>query len=157
VKVRVAVPADAEAMARVHWLSSNTAYERDDPFERRLAASRGLFEEEGVRPFVAEQDGEVVGVLTVGENELYAIYVHPDRWGTGVGQALLDSAHEALAQTCEVAVLTCLVGNARARRFYERNGWEPGEQVTELHFGGELTDVVRYRKRLRRMSETKSV
>jgi GNAT superfamily N-acetyltransferase len=157
VKVRVAVPADAEAMARVHWLSSNTAYERDDPFERRLAASHGLFEEEGVRPFVAEQDGEVVGVLTVGENELYAIYVHPDRWGTGVGLALLDSAHEALAQTCEVAVLTCLVGNARARRFYERNGWEPGEHVTELHFGGELTDVVRYRKRLRRASDTKSV
>ena len=93
-------------------------------------------------------DGEVIGVLTIGDNELYAIYVHPARWGTGVGQVLLDTAHRELARTCEVAVLTCLVGNARARRFYERNGWEPGEQVTEVHFGGELTDVVRYRKRL---------
>ena len=144
-------------MARVHWLSSNTAYHRDDPLERRLEASHGLFDEEGVRPFVAEQDGEVVGVLTVGEDELYAIYVHPDRWGTGVGQALLDVAHDALAQTCEVAALTCLVGNARARRFYERNGWEPGEEVTEVHFGGELTDVVRYRKRFEPVSDTNSV
>jgi RimJ/RimL family protein N-acetyltransferase len=148
--VRRAEPADAEAMARVHWLSSNTAYGRNDPFERRLAASHALFGEEGVRPFVAEHEGEVVGVLTVGDTELYAIYVHPDHWGTGVGQALLDAAHDELAQTCEVAELTCLVDNARARRFYERNGWEPGEQVTEVHFGGELTDVVRYRTRLPR-------
>src|SRR5437870_1264024 len=108
-------------MARVHWLSSNTAYGRNDPFERRLAAAHGLFEEDGTRPFLAEDDGEVLGVLTVGDDELYAIYVHPDHWGTGVGQALLDRAQEALAENCEVAVLTCMVVNARARRFYERN------------------------------------
>jgi GNAT superfamily N-acetyltransferase len=147
VNVRVATPADAEAMARVHWLSSNAAYGRNDPFERRLRSSQRLFEEPGVRPFLAEEDGEVLGVLTVGASELYAIYVDPARWGSGVGQALLDVAHAELAETCEVAHLTWLVGNARARRFYERNGWEPGEQLTEVHFGGEPTEVVRYRRR----------
>lgn len=146
-KVRVAKPADAEPMARVHWLSSNTAYGRNDEFERRLATTRRVFDEEDVWPFVAEDDGEIVGVLTVGPDQLYAIYVHPDRWGTGVGQVLLDKAHELLAETCEVASLTCLASNPRARRFYERNGWEAGEEVTELHFGGEPTDVVYYRKR----------
>jgi hypothetical protein len=70
VKVRAAMGADAKAMARVHWLSSNTAYGRDDPFERRLAAAHRPFEEEGVRPFVAEAGGEVVGLLTVGNDEL---------------------------------------------------------------------------------------
>jgi len=134
-------------MARVHWRSSNAAYGRNDDFQRRLAASHGLFDEAGVRPFLAEEDGAVIGVLTVGDDELYAIYVHPEHWGRGVGQALLDRAHVELAQTCEVATLTCLVGNARARRFYERNGWELGEQVTEPHFGGEPTEVVRYRRR----------
>jgi GNAT superfamily N-acetyltransferase len=144
--VRVATRDDAEAMARVHWLSSNTAYGRDDPLERRLASSHRVFDEQGVRAFLAEDGGDVIGVLTVGDDELYAIYVHPARWGTGVGQALLDRAHEALAQTCSEASLTCLVGNDRARRFYERNGWVAGEPVVEAHFDGEPTEVVRYRR-----------
>jgi GNAT superfamily N-acetyltransferase len=150
VSVRPATRDDAEAMARVHWLSSNTAYGRNDPFERRLAASRALFDEARVRPFVAEEDGEILGVLTVGGDELYAIYVHPDHWGAGVGQALLERAHEELARTCDEATLTCLVGNGRARRFYERNGWLVGEKLTEPHFGGEPTRVVRYRRRFRK-------
>jgi GNAT superfamily N-acetyltransferase len=145
--VRPAVREDAEAMARTHWLSANTAYGRSDPFDRRLAAAERIFDEEGTWPFLAEdEDGEVVGILTVGVDELYAIYVRPDHWGTGVGQALLDQAEATLAETCDVAVLTCMVDNTRARRFYERNGWEPGETVVEPHFGGEPTEVCRYRK-----------
>jgi RimJ/RimL family protein N-acetyltransferase len=147
VNVRRAVPADAEALARVHWLSSNTAYGRNDPFARRLAASRRLFEEDGVRPFLVEADGEVIGTLVVGGDELYAIYVHPDWWGSGAGQLLLDQAHALLAETCEEATLTCLVDNPRARRFYERNSWELGETLVEPHFGGVPTAVCRYRKR----------
>lgn len=148
--IRAAVPADAEAMARMHWLSANTAYGRDDPLERRLAAAQRIFDEDETRPFVAEHDdGAVVGVLTVGDDELYAIYVHPDYWGTGVGQALLERAETELAKTCATASLTCMVGNARARRFYERNGWSLGETLVEPHFGGEPTEVCRYHKPLR--------
>ncbi len=148
--VRPAVRADADAMAHTHWLSANTAYGRDDPLERRLAAARSIFGEDETRPFLAEDDdGNVIGVLTVGDDELYAIYVHPDHWGTGVGQALLDRAEAELTKTCAVASLTCMAGNARARRFYERNGWLPGETLVEPHFGGEPTEVCRYHKALR--------
>lgn len=134
-------------MARVHWLSSNAAYGRDDPFERRLRAAESLFDDEDVRPFLAEDGGETVGVLTVGQAELYALYVHPARWGTGVGQALLDRAHAELRTTCDEASLTCVFDNVRARRLYERNGWTAGEDVIEPHFGGVPTHVVRYRRR----------
>ena len=145
--IRVARPADAEAMARVHWLSANTAYGRDDPLERRLAASERVFDESGTRPFLAEDDdGSVIGVLTVGDDELYAIYVHPDHWGAGVGQALLERAEAELAETCTAASLTCMVVNARARRFYDRNGWQLGETLVEPHFSGEPTEVCRYHK-----------
>jgi len=147
--IRPARRTDAEAMAHTHWLSANTAYGRNDPIERRLAAAQRLFDDDGTRPFLAEEDdGTVVGVLTVGADELYAIYVHPEYWGTGVGQALLDRAEEELARTCAVASLTCMVGNARARRFYERNGWRVGETIVEPHFGGEPTEVCRYHKAL---------
>lgn len=113
--IRAAVPADAEAMARMHWLSANTAYGRDDPLERRLAAAQRIFDEDETRPFVAEHDdGAVVGVLTVGDDELYAIYVHPDYWGTGVGQALLERAETELAKTCATASLTCAWWETRA-------------------------------------------
>ena len=145
--VRPAVRADAEAMAYMHWLSANTAYGRDDPLDRRLAAARRIFEEDETRPFLAEDgNGTVIGVLTIGDDELYAIYVHPDHWGTGVGQLLLERAEAELATTCAAASLTCMVENARARRFYERNGWQLGETVVEPHFGGEPTEVCRYHK-----------
>ena len=148
-KIRAAGRDDADAMARMHWLSANTAYGRNDPLERRLAAAQRLFDDGETRPFLAEDDdGAVIGVLTIGQDELYAIYVHPDHWGTDVGQALLEHGEHELAETRDVAVLTCMVGNARARRFYERNGWKLGETLVEPHFGGEPTEVVRYRKTL---------
>lgn len=146
-KVREASPADAEAAARVHWLSSNTAYGRDDPFERRLETTREVLELDGYRYFVAEEAGEVVGIANVTADELTAFYVHPEWWGSGAAQILMDEVHAQLAATCEEAELTVLVDNRRARRFYERNGWELRELVTEPHFGGVPTDVAKYRKR----------
>jgi len=148
VKVRVATPADVEAMARVHWLSSNTAYGRNDPFERRLETARKIFELPNFRQLLAEDDdGAVIGVAGLTDDELTALYVHPEWWGSGAGQLLLDEVHRALAETCDEAELTVLRTNARARRFYERNGWELREELTEPHFGGIPTDVAKYRKR----------
>lgn len=146
--VRPATSADAEEMARVHLTSANTAYGREDSLERRLAASRRVFEEDGVRPYVVEADGVIVGELIVGDSEVYAIYVHPDWWGRGAGQALIEQAHDLLAATCDEAELTCLADNVRARRFYERNGWLLDREVTEPHFGGVPTRVVKYRRRM---------
>jgi GNAT superfamily N-acetyltransferase len=150
VNVRPARRSDADAMGLTHWLSANTAYGRNDPLERRLVAAHRIFDDEETRPYLAEdEDGAVIGVLTIGRDELYAIYVHPRHWGRNVGQTLLERAEAELAETCEVATLTCMVGNARARRFYERNGWELGETLVEPHFGGEPTEVCRYHKTLR--------
>lgn len=146
--VRPATPADAETMARCHWLSANAAYGRDDPYEARLERTRANVADDGLRLLLAEDGEDVVGVLILGDAELLALYVHPERWGSGVGRALLERAHAALAETCGEAELTCLAANPRARRFYERNGWRACEQVTETHFGGERVDVVKYRRRL---------
>jgi GNAT superfamily N-acetyltransferase len=144
--VRDVVESDVETVARVHWLSSNTAYGRHDDFERRLQQSRDAFELDYVRMLVAEDRGEIVGLANVGVDELYALYVHPDHWGSAAGQALLERAHELLAETCEEARLTVLAANPRARRFYERNGWQLTETLIELHFGGEPVEVCRYHK-----------
>jgi GNAT superfamily N-acetyltransferase len=136
-------------MALAHAASASAAYGRKEDLERRTRRWREVFDEADWRPYLAEVDGEVVGVLSLAPAELHAIYVHPDWWGQGVGQALLDRAHRLLAESSDEAVLTVLVGNSRARRFYERDGWRLVEHVVEPHFGGEATEVCKYRRSLR--------
>jgi GNAT superfamily N-acetyltransferase len=157
--VRRATAADAAEMGRVHTASSAAAYRHvvaEDPYglERRTKVWSEILAGDH-RAHVAEDDGSVVGVLNVAGDELHAIYVHPDWWGSGAGQALLEKAHDLLAETCDEAQLTCLADNPRARRFYERNGWIVDREVTEPHFGGVPTRVVKYRKRL--VSATEAV
>ena len=55
--------------------------------------------------------------------ELYAIYVHPQRMGAGVGRALLAAAFDA-ARTLgsDSMCVWVLSGNRQARRFYEASG-----------------------------------
>ena len=154
--VRAATSADSNEMARVHHRSFETAYARTRDLVRLEEQWRSIFEIQTVLPFVAIDNGEVVGVLNVGpardgsgDGELYVIYVDPDRWGTSAGQLLIDRAHEVLSERFDQAVLTVLADNQRARRFYERNGWVLKELTCEPHFAGEPTNVARYQKHLR--------
>jgi ribosomal protein S18 acetylase RimI-like enzyme len=153
--VRQATIDDAEAMARVHCESFEAAYGRPRDPERTTEVWRRALEQPGGLQFAAVGGDAIVGVLNVGpardesdRGEIYVIYVHPDWWGSGAGQLLIDRAHTVLSQQFEEAVLTVLAANARARRFYERNGWRVESVFTEPHFGGEPTDVARYGKKL---------
>jgi ribosomal protein S18 acetylase RimI-like enzyme len=55
--------------------------------------------------------------------EIYAIYVHPEFWGTGVAGELLRTALESLPQ--QEVQLWMLEANERGRRFYARYGLHP--------------------------------
>jgi RimJ/RimL family protein N-acetyltransferase len=146
--------ADADAMARVHCASFAAAYGRERDPVRTQEIWRAALTDPDVHQFAAVADEEIVGVLSVGpardgsgDGELMVIYVHPDWWGTAAGQLLIERAHDELEPRFDEAVLTVLADNPRARRFYERNGWQLDEVTTEPHFGGEPTEVARYRKR----------
>lgn len=59
-----------------------------------------------------------------GRGEVWAFYLHPDVWGTGVAVALMEHVEtRLLAEGFDTAVLWVLDDNPRARRFYERHGW----------------------------------
>jgi GNAT superfamily N-acetyltransferase len=93
----------------------------------------------------ADKDPAVVG-------ELYAIYVLPDFWGKGYGHALWRRVGRdlILAKFKEVN-LWVLHGNARGRRFYEREGFQiDSAPIKEAHVGGVKLPEVRYWKRLTR-------
>lgn len=162
VLVRPAVPADAPAVAEVHvagWqvgyrglvddahLDALSVADRTGTWSQRLA--------EGAEVLVAD-DGRVRGFATVGPardddaaptaGEVYALYVHPDAWGRGIGGALLSAALDRLAADGhEGCVLWALEANARARGFYEHRGWVADGSVKVEDHRGLLLREVRYR------------
>uniref|UniRef100_A0AAU3H7N6 GNAT family N-acetyltransferase n=1 Tax=Streptomyces sp. NBC_01401 TaxID=2903854 RepID=A0AAU3H7N6_9ACTN len=80
-----------------------------------------------------------------GTAELYALYVHPDRIGTGTGRTLLTEAiARARADGFTGLSLWVLRGNTHARRFYERAGFHPDGTEDSSETGGALVPEVRY-------------
>ncbi|MGH3715848.1 MAG: GNAT family N-acetyltransferase [Micromonosporaceae bacterium] len=76
-----------------------------------------------------------------GGGEVYALYVHPDHWGAGVGGTLLDAAVTDLRETGETPVrIWTLVGNDRALRFYQARGFalDGTRQLITLGWGRKL-------------------
>ncbi|MEO6652078.1 MAG: GNAT family N-acetyltransferase [Ilumatobacteraceae bacterium] len=84
----------------------------------------------------ATEGGTVVGFASygpererargfTGRGEVWAFYLDPGVWGTGISDDLMRHTETRLeAEGFETAVLWVLEDNPRARRFYERFGWE---------------------------------
>lgn len=69
----------------------------------------------------------------------------PDWWGRGVAAALHDAAiGEMHARGYESGRLFTPVGQARARRFYERRGWRVGEEAFNDESGLALMEYRRW-------------
>jgi len=162
--VRLATPADAEAMAKVHDRSYRTFYRGilpDEALSRRTVEERAAVWrhviEEGVGVAAAAiVDGEIVGVsfafedsaddLPAATGQLSMLYIDPDHIRAGHGSDLLDAAVSWFREQGHTsAVLWCLEGNDRARRFYEARGWTldpsalprqigPYQEVRELRY-----------------------
>ena len=168
VTLRLARADDADAIGRIQvetWRAAYTGLMPEEAVAGFDVESRQRMWREGLgrrpRPgsatFVVEDGGEVVGFASVGasreedaerEGELYAIYLHPSRWGDGIGRALLQRAEESMRSSgFRRALLWVLAGNERAERFYRAAGWEEdGEKVED--FQGATVTERRYRKAL---------
>jgi GNAT superfamily N-acetyltransferase len=73
---------------------------------------------------VVERDGDLAGFVTVVGDELEQVFVAPAHRGGDVAPRLLVEGLRAVAAAGHrLAWLSVVVGNARARRFYEREGW----------------------------------
>lgn len=84
-----------------------------------------------------------------GTGELVALYVDPDRWGAGVGRALIHEARARLvSQGYAEASLWVLAGNERAERFYRSDGWAPDGSRRPAMVAGFSVEDIRYRRPL---------
>jgi len=70
---------------------------------------------------VAEQAGRLIGFVTIDpEGYLDQLVVAPDRWGSELGDTLVDEAKRLSPDGITLLVNT---DNSRAIRFYQRNGF----------------------------------
>jgi GNAT superfamily N-acetyltransferase len=140
------------------YLAAMDEEERAQAWEARVAGEQTAFTRFDHETMIAEAGEspplEIVGIATVGPDrddpaasvgELWMINVLPAAWGTGVGPQLLASASNRLVELgFTEAVLWVVKGNARARRFYEREGWVPDGGEKRQVFGDRLVREVRY-------------
>ena len=154
--VRSAHRSEIDQIARVWHDAWRDAHEAIVPAE--LTRLRTL-ESFGARIEAALADvrvvgprGAPVGFCLLKGDELYQLFVSADARGSGVAGALIADAEARLtASGVETAWLACAIGNERAARFYEKQGWHrAGTMANRLDgLSGEYTlDVWRYEKRL---------
>ena len=136
--IRSAVPADAEALTRLHLDCWDDAYTglipqeildaRRDDVDGRVERWRAIIGQGAT--ILAEHDGGLIGFASAGPGrddgpadvplELQALYVRATHWGTGLGHALL-----ARAVGDAECYLWVLEGNDRSVTFYEKHGFRP--------------------------------
>jgi ribosomal protein S18 acetylase RimI-like enzyme len=167
-QIRTASAADAEAITDVHIASMREAYrgliaaeelaridarDRADRWRDHLAGGSSI-------TLLAEMDGRPAGFVDFGAcrdedvspgavGEVMAIYVRPDAWGLGIGEALMREAMARLRSGgWSEVVLWVIEGNRRAVGFYERLGFKPDGSVRHREMFGKPTAIVRLRRLL---------
>jgi ribosomal protein S18 acetylase RimI-like enzyme len=166
IALREARRGDEPAVAELHVRSWQEAYREIMPAEflagldPRDRAERYEFEggEEAPTTVLAVDQDVLIGFVTFGASrdadakglgEIYALYVDPESYASGIGRMLMAEARRRLREGgFDAAVLWVLRGNHRAQRFYEREGWTPdGASRLEEPYGI-VSDVIRFRRQL---------
>ena len=93
-----------------------------------------------------------MAICAIRDDELYQLFVSGHARGTGAALALIVDAERRLLESgVTTAWLACAIGNDRAARFYERNGWRRAgttTNVAETDRGPCALELWRYEKAL---------
>lgn len=138
--IRPATPAEAGSISalamrsKAHW-----GYSREfmEACRAELTWSPGALEDPGVSFFVVEEGSELAGFYAIEhvsgfEFELTALFVEPNRIGTGVGRALIEHAKSEVRERSGSVLL--IQSDPHAEHFYRTAGGElvgqrPSESV----------------------------
>jgi len=164
-QIRPARPEDAETIAAI-VVEADAGFGECAPpgwhaqgFDAELEHARHAFAAPDRWIAVAVVDDEVVGYVTLtsasqtrmrsdepGLAHVGRLFVRPDHWGSGVATALLAHAvAEAAARGYRQMRLFTPSVHARARRFYEREGWRAVAERWDSKLG---LNVSEYRRAL---------
>jgi ribosomal protein S18 acetylase RimI-like enzyme len=155
-QVRSALPSETSALVQLWFDGWQDAHAAILPGELRRLRTRESFEERLIRGLADVRAigpiGAPMGFCMLKEDELYQLFVSTKARGTGVAVALLaDGEARLAAQGVDTAWLSCAIGNDRAARFYEKNGWRNTGRFmmqVETTSGPFELDLWRFEKRL---------
>ena len=159
--LRPAAEADTDAITAVWhagWPDGHLGNVPDELLEhRRLADFRRLVTARIDATTVAASEDGVIGFVTVHEDEVEQMYVAKSARGSGVAAKLLTHAEQTIANRHDLAWLAVVAGNVRARRFYERQGWQDAgafDYYAEVDGGTFTVPCRRYEKPLTRSPQS---
>ena len=132
--IRTALPAEAAAIADLHFRARSTYYPDGLPEDGTdwSAAWQGALARPDGHVLCAVENGRIVAVASFRTPEggsaetvkLFQFHVDPDHWRTGLGTALHAACVEQWrADARRTAVLEVHADNERAQAFYVRQGW----------------------------------
>ena len=165
--IRIASIGDAEAIARVHTRSWQLAYQGimskdfldglrwETRVERWVKILSDPSPDSRIVFVSTTNEGTVTGFASIGEVrdedlkpkkffELYAIYVAPEYWNLGFGNALWNAALDYVPPSTPGVSLWVLTQNERGRRFYERGGFASDGTRHIENIGGMDVEEMRY-------------
>lgn len=154
--VRAAELREIDQLARIWYDGWQDAHAAILPVEirrfRTLESFRDRLQHALARVRVAGPVGAPAGFCIIRQDELDQLYVSAESRGSGVAATLIADAEARLAEAgVATAWLACAIGNDRAARFYEKNGWRRvGTMVhhAETSEGSFPLEVWRYEKSL---------
>ena len=122
--IRNAVQEDYDALARI-WLESWYSTGLKTLFDPGLEMLRARIPREvaeGWDLYAAEQESQIVAMLAIHPRDFYLdqLWVAPAHQGRGIGRALLAFTRRKFP---DEIWLRCVVQNANAWRWYEREGF----------------------------------
>jgi GNAT superfamily N-acetyltransferase len=168
-QIRTASKSDAEAITEVHIAAIREAYcdllpadeltRIDADVYDRANMWRCLLAEGYSTILVAEVNGDIAGFVNFEAweeeetpetgGEIMAIFVRPEEWGLGIGQALMREAMARLRDGGWVEVVLWVIRrNYRAVDFFERLGFRMDGAVRIRKMYGNRADSVRLRRPL---------
>ena len=124
VRLRPYTAADEDAAIEL-WRRTWARHYPHIDFDKRVTWWRERWRNELVATahvVVAESEGALAGFVTIDPKTLYLdqLVVAPERWGSGLAATLLDEAKRLSPRGVDLLVNK---DNARAIRFYEKNGF----------------------------------
>jgi ribosomal protein S18 acetylase RimI-like enzyme len=148
IRVRPATAADQDALRAIltdtfesTWLPELTpAAAAAFRWEDRPGA---YVRERGLRFWVAERDGEVVGLVDWDADFVNALHVRSAHARTGVGARLMDRAEAAIARAgFSAARLETDTFNTRSRAFYAARGYREADRYPDHEWNSGLTTLL---------------
>jgi ribosomal protein S18 acetylase RimI-like enzyme len=151
--LRAAAPDDIDVIAHVWhrgWRDGHVGHVPEALLPHRdLASFLRRVPERLPSTTLATLDGGVVGFVVLCGDELEQLYVDAGARGSGAAVALIRHGERTIAQRFERAWLAVAAGNARARRFYAREGWSdagPFDYAAQVAGGSIAVPCHRYEK-----------